>query len=46
MALRTVRRRMRRVRRQTRFWDGVSVGSIAVLAGVTLILVSLAMRHG
>jgi uncharacterized membrane-anchored protein len=42
----SLRRRLRNRRRGIRFWDGFSVGVIAILAGVTLILVALAMRSG
>jgi hypothetical protein len=41
-----LRRRIRRARRNTRRWDGFSVGIIAILAGITLLLVAVAMQHG
>ena len=44
MAHSTLRKRLRRRRRQMRVWDGFSIGIIAILAGVTLILVAIAIR--
>ena len=44
MAHSTFRRRLRRRRRQMRVWDGFSIGIIAILAGITLVLASIAMR--
>jgi hypothetical protein len=41
-----MRRRIKRARRHRRPWEGYSTGIIAILAGITLILVAVALQHG